>query len=72
MPLIDGLCNHNFNLKKRRFGAFLGAPNEDNFFFFIIHFREKLSKQNTWIMYSENVFVCEDFLSTVNKTSYRK
>ena len=37
----------------------------------IIHFREICSKQNM-NTFQENVFVHEDFLSAVKKTSYRK
>ena len=36
---------------------------------FIIHFRDKCSKQNTKNTFLENVFVCENFLSTIKKTS---
>ena len=36
--------------------------------FFIIHFRENCSKQNM-NTFRENVFVCEDFLSTVKERS---
>ena len=39
--------------------------------FFIIHFREKLYKQNMFF-FLKNVFVREDFLSTIKKMSYRK
>ena len=34
-----------------------------------MHFREKCSKQNINTTFQENVFVCEDILSTVKKTS---
>ena len=40
-----------------------------NLMFFIIHFREKCSKQNMKNTFWENVFVCGNFLSTINKTS---
>ena len=36
---------------------------------FIIHFRDKCSKQNMKNTFWENVFVCENFLSTVKKAS---
>ena len=38
----------------------------------VIHFREKCYEENMKITFRENVFVCEYFLSTVNKMSYRK
>ena len=41
-----------------------GDRSTVNNFFFVIHFKEKL--------YKENLFVREDFLSIVKKTSYRK
>ena len=51
---------------------YLRWSSYDNYKFFIIHCREKWYKQNMYNMFWENVFVCEDFLSTVKKTSYRK
>ena len=37
--------------------------------FFIMHFRERCTKQNMNTTFRENVFICEDFLATVKKTS---
>ena len=47
----------------------LRGPLTFNSMFFIIHFREKYYKQNMKNTLWENVFVCKNFLSTVNKTS---
>ena len=60
--------NNNLNYQKLPKTANLKVNDLLNSTSFIIHFREKCLKQNIENTFSENVLVCENFLSTLKKT----